>query len=162
MQRLGIVSVLNQLISNLLCLNFCTAEHNRINLWIEVNQSLQGKVLVACIHHIINMVYTLCTLVTATHYNLFIVMQIPLCNTLYLTTHRSREQQCVTIFRYTSQYLSDTLLKTHVQHLVSLVQNNVSHLVKTSLTTVHKVNQSPRCSHDNLYTMTQLANLCID
>ena len=74
MQRLCIVSVLNQLVSNLLCLNLCTAEYNRINLWIEVNQSLQGKVLVACIHHIIDMVYTLSTLVTATHYNLFIVM----------------------------------------------------------------------------------------
>ena len=91
MQCLSIISVLNQLIGNLLRLSLCTAEHNCINLWIEVNQSLQGKVLFACIHHIIDMVYTLSTLVTATHYNLFIVMQITLCNTLYLTTHRRRE-----------------------------------------------------------------------
>ena len=161
-QRLGVVAVLDQLVGNFLCLHLCPAEDDGIDLRIEVHQPFQGKVLVAGIHHIINVVDVLRTLVAAAHDDFLVIVQVTLGHTFHVAAHRSREQQGVAVFRHAGQYLGDTLLESHVQHFVSLVQDNVRHFVQTCFPTVHEVDQTSRRSHDDLYAMAQLMNLCLD
>ena len=161
-QRFGVVAVLDQLVGNLLRLHLRAAEDDGVDLRIEVHQPLQGKVLVAGIHHVIDVVDILRTLVAAAHDDFLVVVQIALCHPFHVTAHRSREQQGVAVFGHTGQYLGDALLEAHVQHLVGLVQNDVRHLVQACLAAVHEVDETARRSHDDLYAMAQLMNLRLD
>ena len=52
-QRLSIITILNQLICNILSLQLGAAEDNRKDAWIEVHHTLQGSILVLRAYHII-------------------------------------------------------------------------------------------------------------
>ena len=67
-------------------------------------------------------------------------MQITFGYTLYLTAHRSREKQRITILWNILQNFVNALLETHIQHLVGLVQHYVLHIVQLSYTTFHQIN----------------------
>ena len=87
-QRLSIVAVLDELVGNFLCLNLRAAENDGKDAWIVVHQPLQGQVLVLGVHHIVDMVHMLGTLVAATDHDFLVVMQITFGYTFYLTAHR--------------------------------------------------------------------------
>ena len=91
-QTLGIISVVNKFVGNLLSLKFSAAEDNTEYLGVKIHNTLQGKIFVLGMHHIINMVDILRSLIAATHNNLLIFTQIALGNALYLATHCSREK----------------------------------------------------------------------
>ena len=55
------------------------------------------------------MVHVLSALITATHHNLLIVMQVFLCHLLYLTTHRGREHQSAMVLIDRLKNLADIL-----------------------------------------------------
>ena len=63
MQRLCIIAILNQLISHLLCLHLRTTEDDSKDARIEVYDTLQCQVLILSIHHIVDMVHVLSTLI---------------------------------------------------------------------------------------------------
>ena len=52
--------------------------------------------------------------------------------------------------------------ETHVQHLVSLVENYGVNEFELNDATVYKVDESPRCSDNNLYTFFQSSNLAFN
>ena len=93
----------------------------------------------------------LSTLVTTSHYNFLIVVQVSFGDTLYLLTHRRGEKQGVTFCRYSLQNSVDTLRETHIQHLVRLVKYHIIDIIQLGNTTIHQVYQSTGCCHDNLY-----------
>ena len=74
MQRLCVVSILDKFVGNLLRFNLCPAEDNGKNAWVVIHDALQCQVFVTRIHHIINVVHVLGTLVSASHYNLLVVV----------------------------------------------------------------------------------------
>ena len=63
MQAFGIIAVLDEFVGNFLRLYLGAAENDGVDSGIVVNQSLQGKILVLGINHVVDVVYTLGTLV---------------------------------------------------------------------------------------------------
>ena len=161
-QRFGVVSVAYELVSHLLRLCLGAAEHDAVDARIEVDDALQREILVLSVHHVVDMVYALRTLVARTHHNLLVVVQIVECYLLYLLTHRSREEQRVAVCRHVVEYLVDAVGEAHVEHLVSLVEHHVLHSLELCGSAVHEVDESARCSHDNLCSVLQGTHLVDD
>ena len=161
-QRLCIITILNQLICNILSLQLGAAEDNRKDAWIEIHHALQGEILVLGIYQIVDVVYMLSTLVARTHYDFLVVVQIVEGNLLDVLAHGSREEQSVSIFRNVLEDGIDALREAHVQHLVSLIKHHVVHVLQLSHATINQIEQTTRGSHDNLHTMLQGANLASD
>ena len=161
-QRLCIITILNQLICNILSLQLGAAEDNRKDAWIEIHHALQGEILVLGIYQIVDVVYMLSTLVTRTHYDFLVVVQVVEGNLLDVLAHCSREEQGVSILRNVLEDGIDALREAHVQHLVSLIKHHVVHVLQLSHATINQIEQTARGSHDNLHTMLQGANLASD
>ena len=161
-QRLSIITILNQLICNILSLQLGAAEDNCKDAWIEIHHTLQGEILVLGIYQIVDVVYMLSTLVARTHYDFLVVVQIVEGNLLDVLAHGSREEQGVSIFRNVLEDRIDALREAHVQHLVSLIKHHVVHVLQLSHATINQIEQTARGSHDNLHTMLQGANLASD
>ena len=159
MQRFGIITVFNQFIGYLLRLYLRTAENDGEDTGIEIYDTLQCQVFILGIHHVIDMVHILCTLITTTNHNLFVIMQIGLCHTLHLLTHRGREHQGTMFSRQRLEYLIDTVRETHIQHFIGLIQHNITDQIEMHLSTVHQVNQASRSCHDDLHTFLQGTHL---
>ena len=161
-QCLCIITILNQLICNILSLQLGAAEDNCKDAWIEIHHTLQGEILVLGIYQIVDVVYMLSTLVARTHYDFLVVVQIVEGNLLDVLAHGSREEQSVSIFRNVLEDGIDALREAHVQHLVSLIKHHVVHVLQLSHATINQIEQTARGSHDNLHTMLQGANLASD
>ena len=161
-QRLCIITILNQLICNILSLQLGAAEDNRKDAWIEIHHALQGEILVLGIYQIVDVVYMLSTLVARTHYDFLVVVQVVEGNLLDVLAHGSREEQSVSILRHVLEDGIDALREAHVQHLVSLIKHHVVHVLQLSHATINQIEQTARGSHDNLHTMLQGANLASD
>ena len=161
-QCLCIITVLNQLICNILSLQLGAAEDNCKDAWIEIHHALQGEILVLGIYQIVDVVYMLSTLVARTHYDFLVVVQVVEGNLLDVLAHGSREEQGVSILRHVLEDGIDALREAHVQHLVSLIKHHVVHVLQLSHATINQIEQTARGSHDNLHTMLQGANLASD
>ena len=161
-QCLCIITILNQLICNILSLQLGAAEDNCKDAWIEIHHALQGEILVLGIYQIVNVVYMLSTLVARTHYDFLVVVQVVEGNLLDVLAHGSREEQGVSILRHVLEDGIDTLREAHVQHLVSLIKHHVVHVLQLGHATINQIEQTARGSHDNLHTMLQGANLASD
>ena len=161
-QRLCIITILDQLICNILSLQLGAAEDNCKDAWIEIHHTLQGEILVLGIYQIVDVVYMLSTLVARTHYDFLVVVQIVEGNLLDVLAHGSREEQSVSIFRNVLKDGIDALREAHVQHLVSLIKHHVVHVLQLSHAAINQIEQTARGSHDNLHTMLQGANLASD
>ena len=159
MQRLGVIAIFYEFIGHLLCLHLGTTEDDGKYTWIVVYYAFQRQILILGVHHIIDVIHTLCALVAATYHYLLIVVQILLCHTLHLFTHGGREHQRVMIIRQRLEYLVDAIRETHVKHLIGLVKHYISYLLKSSIATMHQVNQSAWCGHNYLYTLLQGSHL---
>ena len=105
MQRLGVVSVVYELVGHLLRLALRAAEYYGEYLWVVVNDTLQGEVFVLGVDHIIYVVDVLGALVAAAHYYLFRLAQVVAGYFLYLLAHRCREEQRVAVFGHALKYL---------------------------------------------------------
>ena len=79
---------MNEFVGDLLSLKFCAAEDDTEYLGIKIHYTLEGKILVLCMHHIINMVDILSTLIAASHHNFLVFAQVALGYALNLATHR--------------------------------------------------------------------------
>ena len=161
-QRLCIITILNQLICNILSLQLGAAEDNCKDAWIEIHHALQGEILVLGIYQIVDVVYMLSTLVARTHYDFLVVVQVVEGNLLDVLAHGSREEQSVSIFRNVLKDGIDALREAHVQHLVSLIKHHIVYVLQLSHATINQIEQAARGSHDNLHTMLQGANLASD
>ena len=161
-QRLCIITILNQLICNILSLQLGAAEDNCKDAWIEIHHTLQGEILVLGIYQIVDVVYMLSTLVARTHYDFLVVVQVVEGNLLDVLAHGSREEQSVSIFRNVLEDGIDALREAHVQHLVSLIKHHIVYVLQLSHATINQIEQTTRGSHDNLHTMLQGANLASD
>ena len=159
MQRLCVVAVLDELVGNLLCLYLRTTEDDSEDAGVEVYDALQGEVFILGMHEVVDVVDVLGTFVARTDDNLSMVVQIGLGNAFNLATHRCREHQRIALLGQVFENLVDALRESHVQHLVGFIEHHAANLTEVGFTTVHQVNQSARCSHNNLHATTQLAYL---
>ena len=161
-QRLGIIAVAYQLVGHLLRLYLRAAEDDGEDAGIVVHESLQGQVLVLGVHHVVDVVDVLGTLIAASHHYLLVVVQVALGDALYLAAHGGREEQRIAALGHTLQYLVDTLRESHVQHLVGLVQHHVAHVVEHCHAPLHQVDETARRSHDDLHALAQGTYLLLD
>ena len=105
------------------------------------------------------MVHVLGTLVATAHHDLLMIVQVVQGYLLNLLAHGSREEQCVTLCRHMLEDLVDTVREAHVQHLVSLIEHHALDILDLGHTTVHQVDQSSWCGHNNLCSMLQGTDL---
>ena len=88
MQTLSIISVFNQFVGNLLCLDLCSTEDDGKDTGIEIHDTLQCQVFVPGVYHVIDMIHVLGTLVAAAYHNLLVVVQVVQGNFLNFLAHR--------------------------------------------------------------------------
>ena len=162
MQRVGIVTILYELIGHFLRLHARAAEDDGINLGIIIHNTLQGQVFVLGMHHIIHVVHRFRPLVARAYHDFLGFAQVLLRDTLYLTAHRGREEQCVMVFGHPGQNLVYALREPHGKHLVGFVQHHVFHMLQRSRPTLHQVDQTARRSHNDLYALPQRTDLRFD
>ena len=155
MQGIGIVAIANQVVCHLLRLHTGTTEDNGIDARIEIHQTFQRQVLILGMHHIIDVIHVLSALVATAHLNLALLLQVVLGDTLDLLAHGSTEKQCAMTLGNTLEDGIQLFLETHGEHLVRLVQHHVLNLREVGSATLHQVDQSTRCGHDNIYPSLQ-------
>ena len=158
-QGLGVVSVLDELVGNLLRLQLGAAEDDGEDARMEVNDALQGEVFVLCVHEIVDVVDVFGALVARTNHDFSVVVQVGLGDALNLAAHRSREHQRSALLGQMFENLVDALREAHVQHLVGLVEHHVAHAGEVGDAAVHQVDESARRGHDDLCTALHRANL---
>ena len=161
-QRLGVVSVVDELVGYLLRLALCAAEYYGENLRVVVNDALQGEVLVLGVDHIINVVHVLGALVAAAHHYLLRVGKVVARYFLDLAAHRGREEQRVAVLGHAGQYLVDAFGEAHVEHLVGLVEHYVLDGLELRRAAVHQVDESSRRGYDYLRAVLQGAYLVLN
>ena len=128
-QCFGIVTIPYQLVSNLLGLHLCAAKDDGKDTWIIVDNTFQSQVFIPCIHEIVYVIDLLCTLVTTSYDDFLIIIEVTFSNLFYLPTHRCREKQGVASSRKPLENLVDTVRKTHIEHLIGLIQHHVVHRI---------------------------------
>ena len=161
-ERLGIVAVAYELVGHLLRLHFGAAEDDGIYLWMVVNDTLQGQILVLCVDEIEHVVHVFGSFVAASHHYLLVFSQVALGYAFYLAAHGGREEQRVALLGHAGEYLVDALRETHVEHFVGLVEHHVCHLVELGHSAVHQVDESSGRCHDDLHALSQCLHLSDD
>ena len=138
-KRIGVVSVLNQFVGNLLCFLTGAAEDDSVNLRIVIGNAFQCQVFIFGVYHIEHMVHVFASLVFGTYNNLFGIMQILFRDARNLRTHGGGEEQRIAVFRHIGQNGVDTVGKSHVQHLVGLIHYHILHGGKAHGAALHQV-----------------------
>ncbi len=161
-QALCVVSVAYQQVGNLLCFNFRAAEHDGVNLRVEVNDALQCQIFVLGVHHIIYVVHVFRTLVSRPHHYLLVLFEIAFGNAFNLTAHCGREKQRLAVVGDAFEYGVDALRESHVEHLVRLVKHHAFHAVHLCHLSVYEVYQSSRGGDYHLRPFLQRAYLTVN
>ena len=161
-QGIGIVSVAYQVVGHLLRLHFGAAEDDGIDAGKVIDHALQGEVFVSRVYHIIYVVHILGSLVAAAHLYLPRFPEILPGDALYLTAHGGGEEQRAVLLGHSAQDGVDVLLKTHGEHLVSLVQHDVAHRREVGRPTVHQVDEATGSSHYHVHSVLQGTYLRLD
>ena len=162
MQRLGIISVLDQFVGYLLRFQLGTAEDDGKNLRIVVNDTFQGQIFVLRVYHIIYMIHILGSLVARTDNDFLRVVQILLGHPLHFAAHRGRKHQRVVLIGQRLEDFVDCVRETHVEHLVGFVEHYIAYILQLGKATVLQVYQTARGGHDDLHPLLQRANLRLD
>ena len=100
-EGVGVVTVLNQFVGNLLRLHACATKNDGIDFRVVINDTFEGEVFVARAYHIIYMIDVLGAFVTTTHDNLSGIVEIILGDALNLFAHCGREEERSVIGGYT-------------------------------------------------------------
>ena len=161
-QRLGVVAVLDELVGYLLRFYLRAAEDDGEDFGVVVHDALQCQVLVLCVHHVIDVVNVLGTLVARAHDDGLVVLQILCCHALHLAAHRGREHQRAVLFGQGLEDFVDTVREAHVEHLVGLVEHDGRHLLQMDVAAVLQVDESPWRGHNHLHALLQGTHLRLD
>ena len=159
MQRLSVIAVTDQFVGYLLRLDLRATEDDGKDLGIIVHDSFQRQILVLRTHQIIDVVHVLCALVAATDNNLLIVVQVFLCHLFHLPAHRRREHQRTVVLVDRLKYLADILRESHIQHLIGLIEYDITNTCQVCNTPILKVYESSWSSHDDVHTLLQGSHL---
>ena len=110
-------------------------------------------------YNIAVMLYIVGSAVALAHFNHLRIFHIGLCNLLNLKRKGSGEQQNTLLLRNALQNGIKILLETHVQHLISLIQDKCMHTSKVYSLSPDKVQQSARSGNNNVRNLFQCLNL---
>ena len=149
-QTVGIISVPYQHIGYLLRLHLCPTEDYGIYVGIIIRNTLQCQIPVLCMYKVIKVSYIVAALIAASYLNSLRFFLI-ICRYLFdLLGHCGRKQPCMPALGRLLQYGVQVFFETHVQHFVSLVQNNVFDLRQVHFTAMNHIIHSSRSGNDNL------------
>ena len=161
-ERLCVVTVLNEFVGNLLSLHTGAAEDNGVDFRIVVGYSLESVVFVLSRHEVVDVVHLLRALVSRAHYDLLCVAEVVLADALNLLAHCCREEQRVAVVWHSGKDSVDALSESHVEHFVSFIEHHVFHAAEVCHSALHEVDKASWRRHDDLYALLQLANLGFD
>ena len=162
MKRLGIVSVLDELISHFLRLDLRATKDDGIDARVEIDNTFQREILVTRVDHIVDVVDVLGTFVARSDDDLLVVVEIVLRDGLYLLAHGGREKQGVAVSGHALKDLVDAFREAHVEHFVGLIKHDVVDLVELCHATFHQIDETAGGSHDDLHAVAQGMDLCLD
>ena len=161
-QGIGIVAVLDELVGYLLRLHTGAAEYDAIDMWVVVDDTLQGEVFVLRVHHIIYVVHVLGALVLVAYHDFVGIGEVVLGNSGNLLAHGGGEEQRVAVGRHILEDAVDAVGEAHIEHLVGLVEHYVVHGREIHYAAFHEVDEAARCGHDDMYAATHVAYLVFD
>ena len=161
MQSIGIVAILYELVGNLLCLHAGAAEDDAIDVRVVVGNTLQCKIFVFGVYHIIYVVHILGTFVFVANHDFMCVGEVVLGYGSYLLAHRGREEQCISVSGYILEDTVYTIGEAHVEHFVSFVEHHIAYCREIYDTAFHEVDKSARGSHNDVYATAYVAYLVL-
>ena len=161
-QTVGVITVGYQFVGYLLRVLLGAAEHDAVYVRAIVHHPLQRQILVVCLDHVVYVAHVLGALVAVAGHELHRLVHEPSRYVGYLLGHRGREHQHLALLRHMGQNLVDVVHKTHVQHLVCLVQHHRMYVLQLHHAALDQVDQTSRSGHYHLHTVAQRANLALD
>ena len=161
-EGVGVISVGDELVGDFLGVAARAAEDDGVDIGGIVGDTLEGKVFVARVHHIVYVSHVLGAGVTRADDYLLRILHEALGNLRHLGGHRSREHQHRAVLGYMREDIDNRIDKAHVEHLVSLVEHHRMDTSEMYHSAVDEVDQTPRSSDYNLYSATQSPYLALD
>ena len=162
MQRIGIITVLDELRRHLLCSGTGAAKDDAINPRQVVHNALECQILLLGIHHIVDVMHIGAALVARAHHILLRIVHVVLGNLGNFAWHGGREEQHLAVARHIGKNLVDVVDKAHVQHLVGLVKHHGVHILECDGLAVDQVDEAAWRGHHHLHTLFQRLHLRLD
>ena len=149
-QRVGIVSVRDKSVCNLLRLRACTTKYYGVDIGAIIRYAFKRQVFVLGCNHIIHVADVFGSLVAVPDDDFDGIVHKTSCNLGYLIGHSGREQQHFAVVRHMVEDVVDAVDKSHIEHLVGLVEYYGMHIIQVYHAAVYQVEQSSRCGYDDL------------
>mmetsp|Transcript_1216 Transcript_1216/g.2484 ORF Transcript_1216/g.2484 Transcript_1216/m.2484 type:complete len:250 (+) Transcript_1216:682-1431(+) len=148
---------------------FGTGKYQRLPVAVAVCKASlledihDSPVLVISTHHayLLDDVLVTLQLITVPNHHLVRIVQDFICQLPDLLRPGGREKEGLSVALKLCKDLSDLWLKTHIQHSVCFVKHQLCHCVKTDLTTLEEVVESPRARYDGVNTIPVLSHLIL-
>ena len=162
MQGLGVVAVVDQIVGHLLRLAPGTAEDDGVDIRIVVGYAFERQVFVASMHHIVDMPHVGRAFVARSDHYLHRIVHIFLSYPPYFGGHSGREHQHLALLRHMAEDIVDRVEKSHIEHLVGLVEDHGVHTREVHYSAIDQVDKSAGGGHDDLHAGAQRAYLALD
>ena len=136
-ERFGAVAVTDEVVGHLLGFQTGAAEDDGVDARVVIDHAFEGGILVLRLHHVIDVVHVLRSFVAAAHHDFLVVVQITFGDALNLRPHGGGEEQCLSVVGDAGQDFVDAVGKAHIEHLVRLVEHDVTHGFKMCHAAIH-------------------------
>ena len=153
------ISVTYEFVGHFLRFGTCAAEHYGIYVGIVVGDTLQGKVFVLGMDHVVDVIDALCSFVFIAYHYFLGVMQIVFCYLGYGRRHCGREHQRSPVLRDPLEDGIDAVGESHVEHLIGLIHDHFPDGIEADHLAVHQVDQTSRGGDYDMYAALEITDL---
>ena len=162
MERVGIISVGNEMVGDFLSVATCAAEDDGVYIGVVIGNTLEREIFVARVDHVVYMAYVFSAFIARAHHNFLGIFHESLGNLGYLGRHCSREEEHLAVLGHMRQNVVDRIDKAHVEHFVGFIEHDGVHVLELHYTTVYEVDETARSGHNDLDAFLERTDLALD
>ena len=152
MQRVSIIAVLHKLVGYVLSFDSGPAEDNSVHVGIEIGDPLQGQISIFCMYRVADMTDVLGTGIPRAYGDLLGVMHVVPGYGRHLPWHGRGEEQCLSRIWHLLKDGLKIFLKAHVQHLISLIEHDMLHILEINQLASNEIMNTARRGYYYLHT----------
>jgi len=152
------ISAVVEVMSNFVHFIFSTTEHDRIEIFFDVDNSTKSFELIALMYFVVDLVSKIrCEfLFRFQEHRLFTVF---FCERTNTWRHCCWEQKNLFWIRSLFDNLFDIINESHIEHFVCFIEDKESKIIEFEWATAKVIHYSTRCSHHDRYTAFKLTEL---
>ncbi len=162
MEGVSIISVSDKLLGDILSLLAGAAEDDGVDVGNHIDDALESEVTIRGADEIIVVLDSVGALIGAANLNLDGVLHVVACDLSDEGGHGGREEECLTGLRSLIENGLEVILEAHVEHLVSLVEDEPTDLINLEDTALNEVDHATGGAYNDLRVRAQLLDLLAD